>query len=209
MFANNKNYRKIRDNCYFIGKYRDAAYSICNLKFNVHNETHIVFHNGSNYDNHFIIKELANEFELRENTEKYQTFSVPIEKEVINVDKDGNEGLVTISDIIKVIDGARFVASAISNLVDNLVEGVHKIKCKDCDCFLKYESVKDNLIKYKCLSCSKDYSNKLDKKLKKQLKNTFKFSDNNTNKFILLLRKRVFPYEYMDDYLKKKNFIAT
>ena len=162
MFANNKNYRKIRDNCYFIGKYRDAAYSICNLKFNVHNETHIVFHNGSNYDNHFIMKELANEFELRENTEKYQTFSVPIEKEVINVDKDGNEGLVTISDIIKVIDGARFVASAISNLVDNLVEGVHKIKCKDCDCFLKYESVKDNLIKYKCLSCSKDYSNKLD-----------------------------------------------
>ena len=56
MFANNKNYRKIRDNCYFIGKYRDAAYSICNLKFNVHNETHIVFHNGSNYDNHFIMK---------------------------------------------------------------------------------------------------------------------------------------------------------
>ena len=37
-----------------------------------------------------------------------------------------------------------------------------KIKCKDCDCFLEYESVKDNLIKCKCLSCNKDYSNKID-----------------------------------------------
>ena len=53
-----------------------------------------------------------------------------------------------------------------SNVVDNLTEGVHKIKCKDCDYFLEYESVKSNLIKHKCLSCNKDYSNKLDEKLK-------------------------------------------
>ena len=46
-----------------------------------------------------------------------------------------------------------------------LKEGIKKIKCKDCGCFLEYESVKDNLIKYKCLSCNKDYSNKLDEKL--------------------------------------------
>ena len=45
----------------------------------------VVFHNGSNYDYHFILKGLANESEgksecLGENTEKYKTFSVPIEK---------------------------------------------------------------------------------------------------------------------------------
>ena len=45
----------------------------------------VVFHNGSNYDYHFILKELANEFVgkcecLGENTEKHKTFSVPIEK---------------------------------------------------------------------------------------------------------------------------------
>ena len=40
-----------------------AANSICNLKFNVSNKIPVVFHNGSNYDYHFIIKELANEFE--------------------------------------------------------------------------------------------------------------------------------------------------
>ena len=44
------------------------------------------------------------------------------------------------------------MASSLSNLVDNLAEGTHKTKCKDCDCFLKYESVKDNLIDKKCLS---------------------------------------------------------
>ena len=55
------------------------------------------------------------------------------------------------------------MASSLSNLVDDLAERIHKTKCQDCDCFLEYESVKDNLIKYKCLFCIKDYSNKLDK----------------------------------------------
>ena len=32
------------------------------------------------------------------------------------------------------------MASLVSNLVDNLSEGIHKMKCKDCDCFLEYES---------------------------------------------------------------------
>ena len=58
------------------------------------------------------------------------------------------------------------MATSLSNLVDNLTEGIHKIKCKDCDWFLKYERVKNNLIKSKCLSCNKDYSNKIDKELK-------------------------------------------
>ena len=101
-FANDKNYKKVRDHCHFTGKYRGAAHSICNLKFNMPNETPIVFHNGSNYDYHFIIKELASKFEeqfecLGENTEKYKTFSVPIEKEITSIDKDGNESIVTMS----------------------------------------------------------------------------------------------------------------
>ena len=66
------------------------------------NEIPVIFHNGSNYDYHFIIKELPNEFDgqfecLGENTEKYKTFFFPIGKEVTNIDKDGNESVVTIS----------------------------------------------------------------------------------------------------------------
>ena len=49
--------------CHFTGKYRDSAHSICNLRFNVLNEIPVVFHNHSNYNYHFIIKELANGFE--------------------------------------------------------------------------------------------------------------------------------------------------
>ena len=56
----------------------------------------VLFHNGSTYDYHFIIKELAKEFEgefdwLRENTEKYVTFSVSINKEITKKDKGGND----------------------------------------------------------------------------------------------------------------------
>ena len=45
---------------------------------------------------------------------------------------------------MKFIDSARFMASSLSNLLDNLTEEIHKIKCRDCDSFLEYESVKDN-----------------------------------------------------------------
>ena len=106
--AESKNYRKVRDHYHYIGKYRNATHSICNLRFNVP----LVFHNGSNYDYHFIIKELLNEFEeqfecLGENTEKHKTFSIPIGK-VTKFDKDGNEIVVIISYKIKFIDSVRY-----------------------------------------------------------------------------------------------------
>ena len=34
-FAKYENYWKVRDHCYVTGKYRGAAHSICNLRFNV------------------------------------------------------------------------------------------------------------------------------------------------------------------------------
>ena len=134
------NHWKVIDHCHYTGKCTDAAGNICNLKFNVPNEIPVVFHNGLNDDYHFIIKELviikelANEYEeqiecLVENTEKYnKTFSIPIEKQVTNVDKENNESVVTISYKIKFIDSARFMATSLPNLVDNLTEVIHKIK---------------------------------------------------------------------------------
>ena len=122
---------------------------------------------------------------------KVQAFSVPIEKEVTKIDKDDNETVITISYKIKFTDSARFLASSLSNLVDNLAEGIHKIKFQDCDCFLEYESVKANLIKYKSLSCNKGYLKKLDEKLKKRFKNTFKSFNNDIFEFILLLKEKI------------------
>ena len=80
-------------------KYTGASHSTCYLRLNVPNEIPAVFHD-SNYDYQFIAKELANKFGgqfkcLGENTEKYKTFSVPREKQVTKIDKDGNESIVS------------------------------------------------------------------------------------------------------------------
>ena len=93
-----------------------------------------------------------------------------------------------------------FMATSLAKLTDNLSEGIHKIKCKDCARSLKCESVKNNLTKYKCLSCNKNCSEKLIEKLKKKFENTFKFSNNDKSKSILLLRKGVYPQHYMNDW---------
>ena len=55
------------------------------------------------------------------------------------------------------------------------------------------------MIKYNWLSCNKNYSNKIDEELQKRFKNTFNFYINDISKIILLLRKDVYPYGYMDD----------
>ena len=52
-------YHEVRDHCHYTGEYKGAAHNICNLKYR---GLPIVFHNRSNYDYHYIIKELAEEF---------------------------------------------------------------------------------------------------------------------------------------------------
>ena len=95
------------------------------------NEISVLLHNGSNYDYHFIIKELAKEFEgqfkcLGENTQKCKTF-FSIEKEIRLVLKDDNGDMYYIYFYnTNFIDSTRFLASSLSNLA----EGIHKVKCK-------------------------------------------------------------------------------
>ena len=76
-------------------------HNICNLEYSVPRNIPIIFYNESNYDYHFIIKELAKEFRkqltcLGENTEKYITFTVSIGKEVTKIDKNGEKIHITI-----------------------------------------------------------------------------------------------------------------
>ena len=55
------------------------------------------------------------------------TFYVPI---LQRISKNGEEITKTISHKLKSIDSARFMARALSNLVNNLVDIIYKIKCK-------------------------------------------------------------------------------
>ena len=56
-----KLYQKVRDHCHYTGKFRRAAHSICNLRYRVSQEIPVNIHNGSKYDYHFMIRELAEE----------------------------------------------------------------------------------------------------------------------------------------------------
>ena len=76
-------------------------------------------------------------------------FSISIEKEVIEIDEDGNENVAAISYKVKFIDSARFTSTSLSNLADHLTEEIHKINCKDFDCFLEYENKINHLEKNK------------------------------------------------------------
>ena len=147
--------QKVRDHCHYTGKYRGAAHSNCNLKYRTTKKIPVVFHNGSTYDYHFIIKQLAREFKyylecLGENTEKYITFSVPIKK-VLDNDNDKKKGkdkkkskdnkkskdkkkgkdkkAKTTTYRLKFIDSYRFMQCSLSTLVDNLSGNAKKESC--------------------------------------------------------------------------------
>ena len=134
---------------HYTEKYRGAAHDISNLRYKIHKEIAVVFHNGSAYDYHFIIKKFAETFEgefecLGENTEKYMNFSVPIKNEIAKIDKDDNDKIMKISYKIKFIDSFRFMSRSLSSLVDNLSDGIQSDKCTDCKSCLDYMITKDD-----------------------------------------------------------------
>ena len=174
---NDKKQQKVRDHCHYTGKYRGAAHNICNLRYKVPKEIPVVFHNGSTYHYHFIIKE-----------------SVPIKKKIGNKDLE-------ITYKVKFIDNYRFMSSSLSKLVDNLSEGIHNNKCSDCEFNLDYIKIKKHeKLLLKCFNCNIYYKKTFNKDLMKKFKNTYSFCNSDLSKFILLLRKGVYPYEYMDNW---------
>ena len=129
----------------------------------------IAFHNGSNFDYHFIIKELAEEFKkqitcLGENTEKYLTFTVPLENRVTKIDKNEKklqklyltyynllivQGLWQTHQTLSIIFLKEFIILNVNT--DTMIKNV-KLGELDMSCsyFLQYINFKDDLIEYKC-----------------------------------------------------------
>ena len=181
---------KVKDYCYFTGKY----------KYKIPKNIPVIFHNGSTYDYHFIIRELASEFDgnfecLGENTEKYITFSVPNKKRIENKNID-------ITYKTKFIDSFRFMATSLSKLVDNLTENIHNDKCLKCMSNLCFVNVMNETLTFQCIDCKKEYKKDLNNKLKERFSNVYEFCGYDMNKFINFLRKGVYPYEYMDEWNK-------
>ena len=115
------------------------------------------------------------------------------------IERDNNK---IITRKIKSVDICRFMPRKLSDFVDNLPVFDKKdyktcIERKniksECECIgLKY-----NRLNNRCKECN-GTSNKLINDLIETFSNTYQFCNGNINKFVLLLRKRVYPYEYMD-----------
>ena len=91
------------------------------------------------------------------------------------------------------------MSSSLSNFVDNLSEGLHSDKCTNCKSCLDYLTTKYKQLIFRCFRCKKNYEEDFNEELIKRFANIYEFC-NGDNNFILLLRKGVYSYEYMDSW---------
>ena len=135
-----KTKKKVRDHYHHTGKFRGAAHSECNLRYNASKEFPIIIHNAG-YDTHFIINQLAIEFDgeincIGDNMENYITFSVPTKREVINNNVDKK----TITRKLKFIDSYRFMQSLL------LVTHLKFLKVENVDHAKKEQKLIQNVV---------------------------------------------------------------
>ena len=131
--------------------------------------------------------------------EKYITFSVPIKKECDNSKK--------IAYKLKFIDNFRFMSSSLSDLIDDMSRIFNSIECKSCIEKIKinlefcFVGLKNNRLIYRCKECKEEWKRPINELIEK-FPSIYQFYNRNLNKFVMLLRKGVYPYEYMDSWEK-------
>ena len=124
---------------------------------------------------------------FRRKYRKISYFPVPIKE-------DDNNNKIPYK--LKFIDIYRFINSKLSNHVDNLSE-INKKECPECKKKCEFIGFKNDILHCKCKECGKRCT-KSKNGLVKKFPNTYNFCHGDLNKFALLLRKGIYPYEYMN-----------
>ena len=94
------------------------------------------------------------------------------------------------------------MSTSLSILVNNLSDRVYNDKCIHFKSYVDDMSIKDDKLILRCFKCKMNYKKHFNKELINGFSSTYKFCDEDINKFILLLRKRVYTYEYMSSWEK-------
>ena len=118
--------RTIPDHSHYTGKCRLFTLSIYNSSYKMPKKIPVVLQDKSDYDYHFIIKELIEEGDgqlecLREKTKKADN--------LFDTNKYTKIGdIKAISIKTKFIDSARFRSNSLTSPANDLLEGFHKFK---------------------------------------------------------------------------------
>ena len=188
------------------------------MKYSTQKDIPVFFHNGTNYDFNLTIPELAKEFRselqcIPLNGEKFMSFSIPIKKKTYANSRNTKKKLLTYN--LRFIDSARHMNESLSTLVDNL-SGLRNCYCekKSFDNIKTTYKVINNeyIVNTRCKACLWRKDIKLSE-LVKNFPNTYNLCRGHVEKFLLLLRKGVYPYEYMNNmskFIEKElTFIAS
>ena len=166
---------KVRDHCHYTGHYRGPAHTKCNLQYKIPSYIPIVFHNLSGYDAHLFIKELAS---INDGPIGY------------NMGPQGGPGPTGSMGVIAK-NKEDYISFSIKVEVDKYIDknGIEKskeieLRFIDSFKFMSLDSLVNNLAKG---------GNKF-----------FGFEEYSENQYKLLIRKGIYPYEYMTDWDKFK-----
>ena len=108
------------------------------------------------------------------------------------------------------------MSTSLSKPVSTLSEVLRNDRCIGCKSCLDYMTTKDEQLILRWFRCKKNYEKNFNKELIQRFANTYEFCNGDLNKFILLLRKAAYLYEYIDSWqrfdethcMTKKLFIA-
>ncbi|XP_066916398.1 uncharacterized protein [Clytia hemisphaerica] len=175
-----RNQIKVRDHNHVTGKYRGPAHSICNLQLRINPKKikiPVVFHNLKGYDSHLILSAIKPEhgktFCIPQSSEKYIGFSI---------------GDITF------IDSFQFMPSSMAKLASNLAKDQFLQVIR----YLKSTTSNkdDNSMNVDGNDISGDYR---DHRCYEEPNLSPRQTNEVEERFILLTRKGIYPYEYFDD----------